>query len=468
MGRIVAEDDLPPDDGTFRINAWAGAPVEAPRGAEFGAWGIRSTQMRKVKSLLAPPETKPEDWHDPAVGYGIVLPESDAPAADKAAALDAPECIRELIARRKAPVFRWDSTLKEAYLRRYAADGSVSEPSVGGERGVAANAVPMYLLIVGTPAQIPWAVQYRLQMDACVGRLDLPPAGLEHYIDALLSDWSGADVQPATPVVWAVDHGPLDITRLMRRTIADRIAAALVADTDLRMDGGVLNDARSGASDLIDALGSRKPAFVATSSHGATAPLDDSATLAAQLGVPIDANHAPLALDTLASAWSGHGTIWYAHACCSAGCAASSSFTGVTAPTTMLGRTLTALGALGSRSAPLPQQLLGHAKPARAFVGHVEPTFDWTLRDQKNGQTTTAHIIDAFYRQLFRTSRPPLGLAMQTYYRRIGGLWRDVSDAQTALNAFKPGAEDSLKRLRLIASDLESMVLLGDPTVRLA
>jgi hypothetical protein len=35
----------------------------------------------------------------------------------------------------------------------------------------------------------------------------------------------------------------------------------------------------------------------------------------------------------------------------------------------------------GARISPLPRALLGAEKPLRAFVGHVEPTFDWTLRD---------------------------------------------------------------------------------------
>ena len=37
-------------------------------------------------------------------------------------------------------------------------------------------------------------------------------------------------------------------------------------------------------------------------------------------------------------------------------------------------------------SRPLPRKLLGAEKPLRAFLGHVEPTFDWTLRDPETGQ----------------------------------------------------------------------------------
>ncbi len=465
--RVADDDAILRDDGQLRANAWCGAAVVAPRDAAFDAWGMAG-KREPPKKLLAPAEVDPGNWRNPAIGWGVILPDSGAPGPDKARALDAPECVRTLIAARSnAPVFRYVSTLPAGVLRRYAPDGSYTDPGIAGLRGMDANAIPKFLLIIGSPAEIPWSFQYRLQLDAAVGRLDLDPAGLEHYIDALLGEWNGAKVTRATPVVWAVDHGPQDITRLMRRTIADRLTKAFATDAgqEFAMPGGVLSDDTSTGTALIDALTQRTPAFVATSSHGATGPLDDAVNMAAQLGVPVDRDHTALPLATLTDTWSPHGTIWYAHACCSAGCDAASSFAGVAAPTSTLGQTLSALGALGARSAPLPKLLLGRPSPARAFIGHVEPTFDWTLRDTRNGQTTTAHIIDAFYGQLHRASRPPLGLAMQVYYRGVGGLWRDVASSRDDMNTFKSGAADELRRLRLIAADLESMVLLGDPTV---
>lgn len=461
------DDPILVDDGQLRANAWCGAPVVATRDASFDAWGAAG-KREKPKQFMAPADVDPGNWRDPSIGWGVVLPDSDAPPADKARALDAPECVRTLIAARSnAPVFRYVSTLPPGILRRYAPDGSHTDPGLAGLRGMDANAVPKFLLIIGSPTEIPWSFQYRLQLDAAVGRLDLDQAGLEHYITALLGEWTGAKVTRATPVVWAVDHGPQDITRLMRRTIADRLTKAFATDAgnEFAMQGGALAEENSTGAALLDALVTRTPAFIATSSHGATGPLDAPKVMQAQLGVPVDRDHSALPLKTLTDTWSPHGAIWYAHACCSAGCESMSSFAGVASSDSTLGQTLTALGALGAQSTPLPRLLLGKASPARAFIGHVEPTFDWTLRDTRNGQTTTAHIVEALYGQLHRAAKPPLGLAMQTYYRGVGGLWRDVANARDDVNAFKAGAVDELRRLRLIASDLESMVLLGDPTV---
>jgi AcrR family transcriptional regulator len=56
---------------------------------------------------------------------------------------------------------------------------------------------------------------------------------------------------------------------------------------------------------------------------------------------------------------------------------------------------LNGIAALGNRVAPLPTALLGAKKPARAFVGHVEPTFDWTLQNPDTNQILTDSIQKA-------------------------------------------------------------------------
>jgi hypothetical protein len=472
----VADDFSVADDDTFRTNAWCGEAASSRRGPDFDQWGSRKVKKATGGQSLSAKDVDDTDWKDDRVGWGIVLPERDLPGADKARAADAPECIRTLLAERSkifaalggAPVFRYRSDLELGFMRRYAADGRASDPGLGGARGIGPVAVPRYLLIVGSPEEIPWRFQYRLQLDAYVGRLDLDEAGLERYVAALLADWTGSKTTRGKPVVWSVDYGAPDISWLMRRTIADKLAQAFTNDRDhdFDMTGGVLSDEDATQTQLVAALGQRRPAFVATSSHGATFPFDDSATMAGQLGLPVDNAQAVMDPKALTATWSPHGSIWYAHACCSAGCDAVSSFAGTATADSTLGRTLAALSKVGARTAPLPRHLLGGSMPARAFIGHVEPTFDWTLRDPRNGQTTTARIIDAFYGQLHRAARPPVGYAMATYHRAVGGLWRDYADSRDDQDEHVSGAEERVKRAKLVASDLEAMVLLGDPTVR--
>jgi len=456
--------DEPPT--LLRSSAWCGEAAQAETSAQSLAWGS-TRNVPKGTVMLAPKKLDLADWRDPRVGWGLVLPDSpDLDAADRASGGDAPEAIRALLeARGNAPVFRYRADLGEGKLRRYAPDGSAIDLSARGERGLGPRAVPYYLLICASPQEVPWSMQYRLQSDAFVGRLDLDAAGLERYVEALLGDWDGSPRDVSRPVVWAVDHGHPDITWLMRHSIAEQLRKRFEGDADFDVREGVHCDAAATNATLRTTLAERRPAFVATSSHGAILPLDDGERMLTRLGLPVDHDHTLLDAGALTSEWTGHGAIWYAHACCSAGCDSTSRFSGIVDSDTSLGRTLTALEHAGASTAPLPRALLGGRNPLGAFIGHVEPTFDWTLRDPTNGQVTTHHIVNALYSQLHLESRPPVGYAMRVYFSAIAGLLLDYFTASDALHL--PNGRERTLRAKLLAFDRMSMVVLGDPTVRL-
>jgi hypothetical protein len=453
---------------TLTSNAWCGVAASGPLAEDSLQWGARRDLPRPPQAL-APTALDLDDWTNPGVGWGVILPDrDDVPAADKAVGADAPEPIRRLIAARGgAPVFRWRADLKEGRLRRYATDGSHSDPSLRGARGIAPNAVPRYLLIVASPIDVPWAAQYRLQTDAYIGRLDLEAEGLERYVEALLGEWSGAARNVHKPLLWCVDHGHPDITRLMRKTIAEKLRDSFAADAEFDVSSGFLSDGQATHARLLASLNERQPAFVATSSHGATFPLDDVAAMRSHIGALVDAAHTVVEPDLVGQAWNPRGAIWYAHACCSAGADASSRFAGLVRADSTLGQTLTAVAASGSCSAPLPRALLGGHNPIAAFIGHVEPTFDWTLRDPITGQVTSKHIVDALYATLHLARRPPIGRAMATYFDGVAGLLFDHADALDAIESHEPDALSRARRTRLMATDRLAMVILGDPTVRL-
>lgn len=458
-------------DGRLQANAWCGAgAAEGPLAASASAWAMRGA-MARPRMRLGPAARGIDlaQWQDPRVGWGVVLPDRDDLAdADKAAAADAPVAIRRLLAARgHAPVFRYRADIPDGRLRRYYAGGKPpADLRLQGSRGVETDAaVPHYLLIVGSPDAIPWSVQYRLQTDAFVGRLDLDEAGLERYVDALIGGWPNSRRDVARPLLWAVDHGPEDITHLMRRTVAERMHKAFAAEG---FDAQLLSDADAHLAGLYAGLAARQPAFVLTTSHGATFPLEDPPMLAAQLGLPVDHAHALLDIAALLDAWQPAGAIWYAHACCSAGGGRPSEFLGLVDAGSSLGRMLAAVAAAGPRTAPLPTALLGSAQPLGAFIGHVEPTFDWTLRDPDTGQRMTdALVVDTLYRSLHAADRIPVGMAMDGYYDAVAGLLLDHLDAVEDYNDHVAGAEARARKARLLAMDRLCMVVLGDPTVRL-
>ncbi len=456
--------DSRPD--TLTINAWTGDEQPASGvSAQAGTWALRR-QLAEVPLLLLgpPPDADLRDWRHPDVGWGLVLAENErASKADRAVGADAPGPIRKLLADRAgAPVFRYRPDLHNRFLRRYYPDRREQDVAISGApRGSGPGRLPRYLLLYGSPEVLPWDLQYVLNSAAFVGRLDLEDDGLERYVEALMSGWKGAACQPTQPVVWAVDHGASDITSLMRHAIAEPVANALAKDPDIGQRLRKLAGSDATAGGLADTLAERRPALIVSTSHGMTGPLADPTLMAAQLGFLVDREHAALGSEELLKKWQPDGAIWYAHACCSAGSDSRTRFKELVAAGSSVERVLTAVAGLGARVAPLPRRLLGAEKPLRAFVGHVEPTFDWTLRAE-TGQTLTTTIKRALYNHLY--SAQPVGLAFQDVYRHVGELFAQWNQAFDEVNQGVVDARWAALRSQLTALDRQSMVILGDPT----
>jgi hypothetical protein len=277
-----------------------------------------------------------------------------------------------------------------------------------------------------------------------------------------MTDWRGAGADPNAALVWAADHGPEDITALMRQAIAMPVAQRLRGDSEIGpgtsyVDGSLPQGA-TGAL-LIDQLATRKPVFIVTTSHGLTGPIDNPEEMGSQLGLLVDNDFAAVRPAQLLEDWRPGGAIWYAHACCSAGSDERTLFDGLLEPGSPADLILQGVAQCGARVAPLPQALLGAADPLRAFIGHVEPTFNWTLEQPETKQYTTDPLVVALYDELFQPM--PVGLALSHVYGQLGGLYVDY---ETFLRV--PSHSQMLYRL-LVARDIQSTVILGDPTAAL-
>jgi hypothetical protein len=328
--------------------------------------------------------------------------------------------------------------------------------------GTAKNRLPRYVLIVGGPQEIPWSVQYSLSIRHAVGRLPFDGDGLEPYISAMLDGpegWATSGTDASAPVVWTVDHGPEDITRLMRSTLSSPLVKALSGT----LPGlAVIEDDKATGSGLVKALDG-KPALVVTSSHGAT-PLE-AGQLSKTLGLPIDNTHKAIPVADLVKSMPG-GTVWFAQACCSAGSSAESRFSDLLAAGTTARSVVDAVASLGSTVAPAPMALLARNNPLRAVFGHVEPTFDWTLRDPETGQRFSGDLVGAFSSNLHYGQ--PMGLILSEYRAAIGVLTSRWVRLSVQMNRDHDSSVlGAMTRLRLTAWDRQSLVLLGDPTVRL-
>lgn len=457
----------------LRTNAWTGteSPV-SPVDPASATWGLRDRFVGggRLGAMRAPTPVDLKCWRHPDVGWGLLLLDPDNDAIDakaRATAEDAPEPLRRLVAARNAPVLRWSKTLKNGYLRRYGPDGSKVDLSItGGKRGVGPNALPRYLLIYGDPDTIPWRTQYALNGNFFVGRLPaLGDEALGRYVDCLIDGWPDPAPSIAAPLLWTVDHRGGDITSLMRAVVGKALWDRFGTDTELTGKRW-LDRADATTDQLITALHEQRPALVTTTSHGIAGPAEDLAGMGAQLGQLVDARYRSLAATDLLAGWNPGGAIWYAHACCSAGSEAPSRYAGLFATDDANAVMLRGVAALGPRVAPLPRALLSAPTPLKAWVGHVEPTFNWTLYNPGNNENLAGAISAALYAELYQTGAP-IGWALREVFLESKAFYASYVEAIAAVNDGDNSYAPVAQYRQLVAMDREAMVLLGDPTVDL-
>jgi hypothetical protein len=402
----------------------------------------------------------PLNWRSPDVGYGVLLAETTEGDTAKAIGRDAPQAVQDLMkARPDTVMLRWRPELDTRYIRRYFPDGTWQEPKVGlSVFGTGVGQLPRYVTIIGGPEEVPWAVQYAFEARHAVGRLPLDDAGLANYIEALLNNFPHQDVDMRAPLMWTVSHAG-DITAEMRAVISTPLEVALTDPQLPRFEH--LVDGSATAAELTARLTANTPALVVTSSHGLAEGSQD--VLRNGLGLPVDNSHAPVALADLVAAMPS-GAVWYSQACCSAGSDGLSKYGGLLAPGAVLD-IVENVAALGSTVAPAVLTLLGREKPIRGFLGHVEPTFDWTLRDAETGQGLGGMIVTGISTNLY--AGQPLGYALHDYRSGVGVLHSDWQTLNDRLNNADTTVREALTRTRLTALDRQSLVLLGDPTATL-
>jgi hypothetical protein len=466
---------LPP---TISLNAWLGPAVSAdvPLAADAATW-LGRQRSQPAGQQLFPRKVSERDWQDEEVGWGLLLPDDPSlPQAQRGEPVGAPEPVRQLWRDRDTPpVFRVDPTSPKRgpYLRRYARDGSVTVQDLDKAatpygRGV--NRVPYYLLIVGGPQAVPWEVQLRLNLTRAVGRLDLNDDGLANYVTALRSGWRDSRACPLRAVLWATGYDR--VTHVLRRAIAERLRDRFRGDPTPAIRDGLtyLEEGAATAAALVAALRDNRPGLVVTTGHGWT-DLGDP-RLTERVGAPVDQQRQPLEAGALTADWQPDGAVWYALACCSAGTNDRNRYNGLLNPTSEAHRGLEELARrLGAATAPLPRSLLGARRPLRAFIGHVEPTFDRTMHDPVTKQHLGDRLVAAFHgdsaHSLYHQDSAPVGLALRPHFQTYSDLVYGRREEEKRLNAGDGTAEGRILDAELRACDVCSTVILGDPTVAL-
>lgn len=448
---------------TLQINAWTGDEgADGPPGNGWDQWG-RKNRFTGSDTPLAHKEADPRDFMNPEVGWGLVLPESSGTPAQKATPYDTPEPIQQLHEYRgNGPVFRYSKERHGGvgFLRRYFPDRQHEDITIVGgvQSGTEAGTIPLYLCIVGDPEEIPWSLEYQLNGLFYVGRIDLEGPALKNYVSAVCTDWADSEVDRWGTVAWAVDLGESDITHLMQSAVTDVVVDELRKDPDTADTTHYVNGADATDKSLIEALGEVAPSFVVSTSHGETR-INSSATL----GVPVDIRGKTLDPNAIGSDWHPDGAVWFAHACCSAGtdAALGDRYLSLLDPDSSAARVIDSLQAIPSQTAPLAKAALGAERPARAFIGQVEPTFDYTMWEYQTQQFVTEAFCRGLVKGLFGEKPQPVGMAIRRWFlHNLDKSW---------LEAYGKNVDPNYQVwCQLSILDRQSQVLLGDPAVGFA
>jgi hypothetical protein len=454
------------------INAWFGPNVssECPLDDNAKKW-LRQINLAPARiPLLAGASPIWTQWKHPSVGWSLLLSHRNDLTTSQLAEPD-PEnefepirCLWE--ARSRPPIYRYNPA-NPSYLRRHARQGEVGQQDLDIAQtgyGIGVDQVPFYLLISGGPKLVSWQIQFKLNLSRAVGRLDLPKEGLDHYVSALLNGWTGSASNPLNTVVWATDGDW--VTKVMKAAVAQPLYDCFKADDDLRQGARYLEGDHATVEALRTALREQHPGLIVTTSHGC---MDQSQQgLAGRLGVPVDALHELLLPSPLTDGWQPDGAVWLGLACCSAGVHSPNSFHGLLNLTSLEHQAIEHIASqFGPVVAPLPRALLGATKPLRAFVGHVEPTFDRTWYDEDNKQRLATFLVEAFYQHLYQRQPEPIGWALRNHFLQYGALRDEIDVNRKAWNNFEVDAPRRVMDAALRALDVRNLVILGDPTVAL-
>ncbi len=369
--------------------------------------------------------------------------------------------------------------------------------------------IPYYLLIVGSPATIPFDFQYQLDVQYAVGRIHFDT--LEEYTRYAQAVVQAEQQRPALPrratffgvknpndkatiasaekliVPLASDQLPASIAESIRRAEANIQRAQQAGRTsDVERNTTHLEALREWQittlladqcyKDNLAAVlgGNDTPALLFTASHGVGFPVGHARQISDQGGLVCQdwegpGRGLPAGMDTMPRAWYFSaadvaaasdlnllGTIAFFFACYGGGTPQFDEFSQLRhlkeiAPRPFLAR--------------LPNALLTHpAGGALAVVAHVERAWGYSFLYEQVPQLNTFKdtlsnlMLDGY----------PLGACLEWFNQRYAETATELTHAQEQKHKFGNIARDTdIARLWTTHNDARSYVILGDPAVRL-
>lgn len=342
------------------------------------------------------------------------------------------------------------------------------------------NRFPHYVLIAGSPAKVPYELQFSLAVLHAVGRIDFDdPADYARYAQAVVDQETGQAPRPGKQVVffaprhtgdYPTEQSSQHLTRPLLEQLPPSVSADVVFDSLMGEDATKANLLAALAADESG----RTPALLFSAGHGAAFDTDHPGQRTLQGSIVCQDYETPLTSEQrhgfisgydVAEGFSLPGGIHFLFACYGAGTRARSDFIRYV-PTRRGRQGLEAKQGKKDFVAQLPKTLLANPKGgALAVVGHVDPAWVHAFTSPLTGERR----IEPFGFTLARLLRgKPVGFALMTFNQKYSDLSTDLLNLIEARE--KTGRVPdpaNFSDLWVCRSDAQNYVIIGDPAVRL-
>ncbi len=348
---------------------------------------------------------------------------------------------------------------KTKYLGRHKVGPGPADP----------DKLPYYLLIVGSPQEIPYRFQTQLDVQYAVGRIHFNTLDeYENYANSVVAVETGQVQLPRQARFFGVVNEGDEATRLSSEHLVTPLYDKLKSDCPDWDIQAILGDEakRDRLTQLLG--GDQTPALLFTASHGVDFPLNDNRQLAYQgallcqdcpgIGVGPMKRDYYFAGEDIDSQASLLGLIAFHFACFGAGTPDRDEFA------------KQAFSNSPDKIAPypflagLPTRMLGHPRGgALATIGHVDRAWGYSFISDQAGAHTVAfestlkHLLDG----------KPVGYALEYFNERYSELSTVLSDELQEIDFGKTEDPYALAGMWTANNDARGYIIIGDPAVRL-
>jgi hypothetical protein len=421
-------------------------------------------------------EIDPNDLSE--AGWSVLF----APAVDR----KIKDALAPLLAQRKAQVGAQgdDGRLFKVFDGDYRPGESASDwitrHGASMRTVVPLQGVPYYVLIVASPADIPFEFQYELDLFWAVGRIWFDTADeFRQYADSVVKYETAATVQTSRQLAYFTTCNEGDVATNL---LMNQVALPLLKGTDISKPIGQGRKQNFQVQSFLgDSAGKEslgrimrgdipngRPALLFTGSHGKSSDIADPlmpefrGALICQewvRGIPATPDQVFAGADVSANA-KIHGMIHFMFACYGVGWPRHDTYS----------RTASAAPRIapGPGLARLPRKLLAHPEGgALAVLGHIDRAWGWSFEsDNGTAQNGDFRMI---LNSLMAGNR--IGQATDRFNTDWAALSAGIAETlQQMQSGERTLSGDNLKRFAnqwVARDDARNYIVLGDPAVRL-